>query len=172
MTNETNKRMVEKARELIEFLEKEFNRIIELPPHEHIKVTSEFATVATVLKEMKELRSLIEGEVKREGSTNVSPTASPMEVEWIDGEKDELYCYFAACPKCGNGNVIKGSSYCSKCGIELIWPTEDEKKEEVVKKFFDVKDYEWDGENWHMSEKKKEETKIELLKAGEGSVND
>ncbi len=62
MTNETNKRMVEMVEKLIEFLEKEFNRIIDLPPIEHIKVTSEFSTVATILKEVKELRSIIEGE--------------------------------------------------------------------------------------------------------------
>ena len=66
----------------------------------------------------------------------------------IEGEgKMEVVAYESClpeCPKCRH-KVFRDLEYfaCIKCGQKLIWPTEDEKKEEV---------------------------KIELLKASEGSV--
>ena len=36
-------------------------------------------------------------------------------------EMDEWYGLFYSCPACENRNIMKGSKYCSFCGIHLDW---------------------------------------------------
>ena len=183
VTNETNKRMVEMVRKLTTDLtdliksDKEHQRKYGfenshtiLGYNRAILMVEEFGPELiseAMVSETNQLRSLIEREVKEGGSTNVSPTASPMEVDCIDEFKDELYCRFAGCPnpKCDNGNIIEGSNYCNKCGQKLIWPTEDEKKEEV-------KHIVIQGHSDGSREVYENGVRIELLKCAEGSVKD
>jgi len=35
--------------------------------------------------------------------------------------KDELYCGFYKCPKCGSTYVMKKFNFCPDCGIRLVW---------------------------------------------------
>ena len=37
------------------------------------------------------------------------------------GTLDEAYTDWYVCPNCGDSNIMKGSKYCSACGLKINW---------------------------------------------------
>lgn len=38
-------------------------------------------------------------------------------------DRDEIYCDFYKCPKCGNNRVFFKDNFCSDCGGKFEWDT-------------------------------------------------
>ncbi len=43
-----------------------------------------------------------------------------IEEKWLKSlGKDEMWCEWFECDECGNKNVMSGSNYCQKCGVDI-----------------------------------------------------
>ncbi len=50
------------------------------------------------------------------------------------GEMDEWWCMFYDCPSCeAKSEIPPGVTFCSNCGVRLIWPKEEDVTFEATK---------------------------------------